>query len=106
MKNMIRSNKKHWVIGGIVVSKSAPTSLSRRGRLRIPRAMAVAGLLLSATAAPGAPTREAVENGPRTISFETRLAGQRGIEEVYWKHRIWPEQNLEPKPSLDAVLPA
>src|SRR4029453_9218076 len=57
-------------------------------------------------AAPGAPTREAVENGPRTISFETRLAGQRGIEEVYWKHRIWPEQNLEPKPSLDAVLPA
>src|SRR4029450_5420218 len=89
-----------------ILSKSASNSLSRRDRLRIPRAMVVAGLLLSATAAPGASTREPVESGPPTISFETRLACQRAIEEVYWKHRIWPEQNPDPKPSLDAVLPA
>ena len=89
-----------------VLSKFASNSPSRHNRLRIPRAVVVAGLLFSATAVPGAPTREAVDSGPSTISFETRLAGQRAIEEVYWKHRIWPEQNLEPKPSLDAVLPA
>jgi hypothetical protein len=51
-------------------------------RLRIPKAMVVAALLLSATAAPGAPTREAVESGLSTISFVTRLASQRAIEEV------------------------
>ena len=37
----------------------------------------IAALLLSATAAPGAPTREAVEGGLSTISFETRLAAQK-----------------------------
>src|SRR5262249_37175669 len=26
------------------------------------------------------------------------------IEEVYWRHRIWPKENPDPKPSLDAVL--
>ena len=27
------------------------------------------------------------------------------IEEVYWRHRIWPEPNPGPKPSLGEVLP-
>src|SRR4029450_6857445 len=74
-------------------------------RLRIPKAMVVAALLLSATAAPKALTREAVESGLSTISFETRLASQRAIEEVYWKHRIWPAENPKPKPALEAVMP-
>src|SRR6476659_6233689 len=65
----------------------------------------IAALLLSATVAPGAPTREAVESGLPTISFETRLAAQRAIEEVYWKHRIWPAENPKPKPPLEAVMP-
>ena len=26
------------------------------------------------------------------------------IEEVYWRHRIWPKENLNPKPSLDPVM--
>ena len=29
---------------------------------------------------------------------------QRAIEEVYWRHRIWPKENSNPKPSLDAVM--
>ena len=29
---------------------------------------------------------------------------QRAIEEVYWRHRIWPKENPDPKPSLDAVM--
>src|SRR5262249_23719544 len=29
---------------------------------------------------------------------------QRAIEEVYWRHRIWPKENADPKPSLDAVM--
>ena len=32
------------------------------------------------------------------------MAYQRVIEEVYWRHRIWPKERRDPKPSLDAVM--
>src|SRR5437868_11309512 len=38
------------------------------------------------------------------LTFADRVAYQRAIEEVYWRHRIWPTENAEPKPSLDAVM--
>jgi hypothetical protein len=41
---------------------------------------------------------------PRAFSFAERVAYQRGIEDVYWRHRIWPKENPDPKPSLDAVM--
>src|SRR5438034_365004 len=40
----------------------------------------------------------------RTLTFAERVAYQRAIEDVYWRHRIWPKQRLDPKPSLDAVM--
>jgi len=43
----------------------------------------------------------------RTLTFAERIAYQRAIEDVYWRHRIWPRNRGErpdPKPSLDAVL--
>jgi len=40
----------------------------------------------------------------RSLTFADRLAYQRVIEDVYWRHRIWPKQRLDPKPSLDAVM--
>ena len=43
----------------------------------------------------------------RTLTFAERVAYQRAIEEVYWRHRIWPRnggERLDPKPSLDAVM--
>src|SRR6201984_1944179 len=40
----------------------------------------------------------------RTLTFAERVAYQRAIEEVYWRHRIWPKENLNPKPSLGAVM--
>ena len=41
---------------------------------------------------------------PRALSFAERVAFQRAIEDVYWRHRIWPKENSDPKPSLDAVM--
>src|SRR4029077_11164827 len=41
---------------------------------------------------------------PRACSFTERVAYQRAIEEVYWRHRIWPKENPDLKPSLDAVM--
>src|SRR4051794_6008667 len=40
----------------------------------------------------------------RTLSFADRVAYQTVIEDVYWRHRIWPNTNPGPKPSLDAVM--
>jgi hypothetical protein len=40
----------------------------------------------------------------RTFTFAERVAYQRIIEDVYWRHRIWPKENPDPKPSLDAVM--
>ncbi len=40
----------------------------------------------------------------RTLSFAERVSYQRAIEDVYWRHRIWPKENPYPKPSLDTVM--
>jgi N-acetylneuraminic acid mutarotase len=40
----------------------------------------------------------------RTLTFEERVSYHRVIEEVYWRHRIWPKENADPKPQLDAVM--
>src|SRR5947208_12223959 len=39
-----------------------------------------------------------------TLPFSERVAYQRAIEEVYWRHRIWPKERPDPKPPLDAVM--
>jgi hypothetical protein len=36
----------------------------------------------------------------KTLTFAQRVAYQRAIEEVYWRHRIWPKENPVPKPRL------
>src|SRR5438552_7462588 len=41
------------------------------------------------------------------LAFAERVAYQRAIEDVYWRHRIWPRNGGErpdPKPLLDAVM--
>ena len=39
------------------------------------------------------------------LTLADRVAYQRAIEEVYWRHRIWPKERPDPKPSLDEVMP-
>jgi N-acetylneuraminic acid mutarotase len=38
----------------------------------------------------------------RTLSFADRVTYQRAIEDVYWRHRIWP--GADPKPPLGSVM--
>ncbi len=40
----------------------------------------------------------------RTLMYSERVAYQRAIENVYWRHRVWPKERPDPKPSLDAVM--
>jgi N-acetylneuraminic acid mutarotase len=55
---------------------------------------------LPAFSRPDAPAR----TSRRTLSFGERVVYQRAVEEVYWRHRIWPKERPDPKPSLDAVM--
>ena len=48
--------------------------------------------------------RVAAPSESRKLPFEDRVTYQRAIEEVYWRHRIWPKERPDPKPSLDAVM--
>ena len=38
------------------------------------------------------------------LTFAERVAYRRAIEDVYWRHRIWPKDNPDLKPSLDVVM--
>src|SRR6266446_3585512 len=38
------------------------------------------------------------------LTLAARVAYQRAIEQVYWRHRIWPKERPDSKPSLDAVM--
>src|SRR6476660_3240270 len=40
------------------------------------------------------------------LTFAERVAYQRAIDYVYWRHRIWPKENSKPKPVLDQVMSA
>src|SRR5256886_2634582 len=39
-----------------------------------------------------------------TLTFAERVAYQSAIEDVYWRHRIWPKERPDPKPPLDKVM--
>src|SRR5438034_2823333 len=40
----------------------------------------------------------------RSLSFADRVAYQRAIEDVYWRHRIWPKEQSGPKPPLEKIM--
>jgi hypothetical protein len=54
-----------------------------------------------ASAATVAPS---VTRTSRPLTFAERVAYQTAIEDVYWRHRIWPKSNPGPKPPLDKVM--
>src|SRR5690242_18422450 len=85
------------------------TSVSRSAffapRMAIALPLCAAGCSLIAATLLGFFRSEAQTNIPqRTLTFQERVAYQRAIEDVYWRHRIWPTGRTDPKPSLDAVM--
>jgi N-acetylneuraminic acid mutarotase len=68
-------------------------------------ALSLLNLIWSVGASPTVVGSPARQNGSsRTLTFADRVAYQYAIEEVYWRHRIWPKENAGPKPSLDGVM--
>src|SRR5436190_1806307 len=50
------------------------------------------------------PQNDATFGASRSLSFADRVAYQTAIEDIYWRHRIWPKANVGPKPPLDKVM--
>src|SRR5437763_3296466 len=85
--------------------KSPLNSASVSRRALVVLLVCAAACLLVTRALPAFLRSEAPANLPqRTLSFAERVAYQRAIEDVYWRHRIWPKERPDPKPSLDAVI--
>src|SRR5262245_45368857 len=67
--------------------------------------LCVAVCLIATGTVPAFLDSEALVNtSQRTLTFTERVAYQRAIEDVYWRHRIWPKERPDAKPSLDAVM--
>ena len=62
------------------------------GRLRVSY-FAVPWLVLAVSAASASP-----------LTIDGRIEAQRAIEQVYWRHRIWPRENPGAKPSLEGSI--
>src|SRR6266404_5234675 len=85
--------------------KSPLDSASVSRRALVVLLICAAACLLVTRALPAFLRSEAPANLPqRTLSFAERVAYQHAIEDVYWRHRIWPKERPYPKPLLDAVM--
>ncbi len=69
----------------------APRRSAARARLRL---TLLAGTLLAIVA----------HAGP-AMTLDERIACREKIEDVYWAHRLWPNENQGPKPEREAVMP-
>src|SRR5215813_7023979 len=87
---ILRGSTTALLFSGVIVALCSGINLPEQPpKARLPRGNAVFG---------------ANERDSGTLSFAERVAYQRAIEEVYWRHRIWPKERPDPKPSLDAVM--
>src|SRR5215831_1572660 len=65
---------------------------------------AAGGLMLSGPLLAFFRPEASTKDSQRTLTFAERVTYQRAIEDVYWRHRIWPNENACRKPTLDAVI--
>src|SRR6476659_3550018 len=87
--------------------RTAQSAFFRRGVAIVLLLCGAACSILAGTLLDFFQSEAPARNFQRTLTFADRVAYQRAIEEVYWRHRIWPRNRGErpgPKPSLDAVM--
>lgn len=84
--------------------RSQPHLLRRRRSGALLVCAAAACSLVSGTLVPCFDAEIPATVSPRNLTFAERLAYQRAVEKIYWRHRVWPKERHDPKPSLDAVM--
>ncbi|MGE5209108.1 MAG: Kelch repeat-containing protein [Alphaproteobacteria bacterium] len=92
-------------IGGYIIRAAVYAVLFSVGLIAFTTAFnSPNGWHASSSATDAYDVRVKVASTPRALSFAERVAYQRAIEDVYWRHRIWPKDNPDPKPPLDVVM--
>src|SRR5438105_14214240 len=86
--------------------KSSSQSACARALIAVVPFVAAGCLVASGTLPASVYPEGTSKSFQRTLTLTERFAYQYAIEEVYWRHRIWPPENSGPKPSLDAVISA
>ena len=78
--------------------------LNPRALVSLLCSIAVSALVLRGTMLAFSHSETPTRVSQRTLTFVERVAYQRAIEDIYWRHRIWPKERPDSKPSLDAVM--
>src|SRR4029077_198997 len=97
----VRGNGRAWkeIVSELFTFTGQRQSDTNR-LMRRTTTVAIGVLLLAATA--GLTSRgtllalsqhELPGRAQRTLTLQERVSYQRAIEEVYWRHRIWPKEN-------------
>jgi N-acetylneuraminic acid mutarotase len=84
--------------------KKCNLSSASRGRHALLPLLVAACFIVSGTLLPFFRSETSAKTVGRTLTFQERVAYQRAIEGVYWRHRIWPKERTDPKPPLDTVM--
>src|SRR5262245_6254983 len=94
---IIRGAAAMVFLSGMVVALSSPINLTNKSPKFTAPGNNTTGVNEHESAASAIQSK-------RTLTFADRVAYQRAIEEVYWRHRIWPKANASPKPALDEMI--
>ena len=84
--------------------RSQPRLLRRRRLTALLVCAAAACSLVSGALLPCFHAEVSATVSARNLTFAQRVAYQRAIEEIYWRHRVWPKERHDAKPSLNAVM--
>ena len=84
--------------------KKKHTAQSAFSNLRTPLVCAAACSILAGSLLAFFRSEAPSTASERTLTFAERVAHQRAIEKVYWRHRIWPKERPDSKPSLDGMM--
>jgi len=84
--------------------KSTSQSAFFISRVLIGFVLCAAACLLVTGTLPAFLRSQAPQPSSRTLTYAERVAYQRAIENVYWRHRIWPKERPDAKPPLDTVM--
>src|SRR5207248_3010739 len=99
---ILRGSATALLVSCVIVAVSSAINVpSRHPKVPAPENNAALGMNGKEGVAPAAGS--AIRSA-RTLTFADRVAYQRAIEEIYWRHRIWPAANAGTKPPLDKVM--
>ena len=92
---ILRSSVAMLLVSCVIVALSSAINLPNRPP-KVPARQNNVGLGVNAHDSASSAAASAIRR-EQTLTFADRVAYQRAIEDVYWRHRIWPKENAAPE---------